>query len=57
MGAFFGPSPNTVWVARLYKWQAVQCCAAFRTVERLDEAGGIAGRAKSLLFFVGILRL
>jgi len=52
IGTFFGPSPKTVWVARLYKWHAVQCWAAFRTVERLDEAGGLAARPNSSLFVV-----
>lgn len=43
--AFFGPLPNTVWVAFLYKWHAVQSFAASRTVDQLEESGGVAGRA------------
>jgi hypothetical protein len=47
MGADFGPSPKTVWVAFLYKWHAVQCLAAVRTADKLGESGGVARLAYS----------
>jgi hypothetical protein len=46
----FGPSPKTVWVALLYRGHAVQFFAASRTVDQLEESGGVAGRARSAVF-------
>src|SRR2546423_8194619 len=54
IGADFGPSPNTVWVAFLYRWQAVHSLAVSRTVDQLLELGGLAGLAYSSSLFVAI---